>query len=203
MKLFYTQGSPYARIARIALLETGLDGQAEKVEVTLRDPNSKLLSYNVVGRVPTLELDDGTVLSESMLVVAYLDTQHNGRKLLPMDGSDSWKILAAFGQAMGFLDGIVKWGREIRRPANEQSPGLVALETTRANRVADRLNEAISKGGYGGDIDAARIALGTALGHCARRHKAWNWREGRSALADWFDEVEQRSSFVATIPPEP
>lgn len=201
MKLFYTQGSPYARIARIALLETGLDGQAEKVEVSLRDPGSKLLPYNPVGRVPTLELDDGTVLSESVLILAFLDTQHSSRKLLPMDGSDDWKTLAAFGQAMGFLEGIVTWSRESRRPAGEGSPGVVAFETIRANRVADRLDAAIATGAYGGDIDAARIALGTALGHCARRHKGWNWRQGRPALADWCDEIEQRSSFTATIPP--
>lgn len=202
MKLFYTAGSPYARIARIALLETGLDARVEKVEVTLRDPNSTLLPYNPVGRVPTLELDDGTVLSESILVLAYLDTRHDRRKLLPMDGSDRWKTLAAFGRAMGFLEGVVTWGREIRRPDGERSPGVVALETTRANRTADWLDKAIAGGGFGGDIDAARIALGIALGHCARRHKAWNWREGRPALADWYDAIEQRPSFTATIPPD-
>lgn len=202
MKLFYTQGSPFARIVRIALLETGLDDRAEKAEVTLRDPNSKLLPYNPVGRVPTLELDDGTVLTESVLILAYLDSQHEGRKLLPLDEEDGWKTLAAFGQAMGFLESIVTWSREIRRPEGERSPGVVALETTRANRIADRLEAAIGEGGYGGDIDAARIALGTALGFCARRHKVWNWREGRPALTEWFDEVEQRASFTATIPPE-
>ena len=34
MRPFYSAGSPYARIARIALLETGLDRHVTKIEVT-------------------------------------------------------------------------------------------------------------------------------------------------------------------------
>ena len=99
MRLFYAAASPYARIVRVALLETGLDAQVGKQEVTLRDPNSALLPYNPVGRVPTLELDDGTILTESLLILNYLDTRHAGRPLLPRDGSDRWRTLAEMGTA--------------------------------------------------------------------------------------------------------
>ena len=47
MKLFYAAGSPYARIARIALRETGLDRDIEEVEVALsKCPRS--LGFTVV-----------------------------------------------------------------------------------------------------------------------------------------------------------
>ena len=39
MKLFYAAGSPYARIIRVALRETGLDRRVPEEEVALRDPN--------------------------------------------------------------------------------------------------------------------------------------------------------------------
>jgi len=106
MKLFCAAGSPYARIIRVVLRETGLDRSVAEEEVTLRDPNSALLAYNPGGKVPALRLDDGTVLSESLLVLAYLDTRHGGRRLLPMDGSNGWKILAATGRAYAFLDAV-------------------------------------------------------------------------------------------------
>ena len=34
MRLFYSAGSPYARIVRIALLETGLDARVTTIDVT-------------------------------------------------------------------------------------------------------------------------------------------------------------------------
>ena len=41
MKLFYAEGSPYARIVRIALLELGFDDKVEKEIVTLRDESEE------------------------------------------------------------------------------------------------------------------------------------------------------------------
>jgi hypothetical protein len=102
--------------------------EVRKQEVTLRDPASALLPYNPVGRVPTLELDDGTILTESLLILSYIDTLHPGRPLLPRDGTDRWRTLAEMGIAAGMLEGIVTWSRELRRPDNARSPGVIALE---------------------------------------------------------------------------
>jgi glutathione S-transferase len=201
MRLFYAPASPFARIVRIALLETGLDPHVRKQEVTLRDPGSALLPFNPVGRVPTLELDDGTILTESLLILNYIDTLHSGPPLLPRDGSDRWRTLAEMGTAAGMLEGIVTWARELRRPENERSPGVIALETTRVNRTADVLESAVAAGAYAGSINAARIVLGCTLGWIEPRHPAWHWREGRPALTEWFESIAARPSFQATIPP--
>ncbi|MBX9698415.1 MAG: hypothetical protein K2X74_03205, partial [Acetobacteraceae bacterium] len=117
-------------------------------------------------------------------------------------GADGWRALAAYGRVTGLLDGIAVWNRELRRPEHERSPGVIALETVRANRVADALEAAVAAGGWAGDgLDAARIALGCALGYCERRHRVWRWREGRPTLAAWFDAIAARPSFQATVPP--
>lgn len=201
MRLFYGAPSPFASVVRVALLETGLDARVRKQEVTLRDPNSALLPYNPVGRVPALELDDGTVLTESLLILSYIDTLHEGRPLLPRDGSDKWRTLAEMGIAAGMLEGIVTWARELRRPGGERSAGVIALETTRVNRTADALERAVANGGYSGEIDAARIVLGCALGWIDPRHPVWSWRAGRPALAAWFEDIAATPSFQATVPP--
>ena len=201
MKLFYAEGSPYARIVRIALLELGFDDKVEKEIVTLRDPDSALLPYNPVGRVPTLQLDDGTILTESLLIFFYLDSQHNGRPLLPRDGSDGWKTLSQMGTAMGLIDGLAVWNRALRRPEHERSPPMLALEFTRAVRTLDRLEQAVQDGAYTGRLDAARIALGATLGWSERRHRTFDWRKGHPVLSAWYDEIETHPSFQATLPP--
>ncbi len=197
MKLFYVPGSPYARMVRVALLETGLAERMVMEEVTLRDPVSALLAFNPVGRVPSLVLDDGTVLSETLLILPWLDRLHDRPKLMAVTP----ERVAAMGLAIGMLDGIAVWNRELRRPIHERSPWVIALETTRANRVADRLDRAVGDGAYGDPLDAAQIALGCALGYCEWRHPVWPWRAGRKALSAWFDRISARASFQATVPP--
>jgi glutathione S-transferase len=204
MKLFHASGSPYARIIRVVLRETGLDRRVPEEEVALRDPNSALLPFNPGGKVPTLQLDDGTILNETLLVLSYLDTRHDGRRLLPMDGSDGWKTLADTGRAIAFLDGISVWNRELR--FGLKAPGVIAIETARAERVADALERAHGEGHYqsqpDGSIDAAQIVLGAALENASRRHKVWIWRPSRPRLAAFLDEIARRPSFTATVQPE-
>jgi glutathione S-transferase len=200
MKLFYASGSPYARIARVVIRELHLEGEVDEVEVTLRDPNSSLLPYNPGGKVPTLELDDGTILNESLLVLAFLDTQHGGRKLLPMDGSDGWKTLSELGRAYAFLDAVTVWNRELR--FGQKAPAVIALEKQRADRVADGLEAALGAGAYGGPLNAAQIVLAAALENFARRHKVWDWRAGRPRLSGFLDNIARRPSFAETVQPE-
>jgi glutathione S-transferase len=150
--------------------------------------------------VPTLQLDDGTHIIESLLVLAFLDTQHGGRKLLPMDGADGWRTLADLGRAHAFLDAVTVWNRELR--FGQSTPGVIALEKTRADRVADTLEAAIGGGAYSGPINAAQIVLAAALENFARRHKVWDWRSGRPRLSAFLGDIAQRPSFAATIQPE-
>ena len=200
MRLFYASGSPYARIARVVARELELGSAIEEVEVTLRDPNSALLPYNPGGKVPALQLDDGTVINESLLVLAYLDSRHASRKLLPMDGSDGWRTLSELGRAYAFLDAVTVWNRELR--FGQSAPGVIALEKERADRAADALEAEIAGGGFAGPLNASQIVLAAALENFARRHKVWDWRAGRSRLSAFLDGIAGRPSFTATVQPE-
>ncbi|MFN5701945.1 MAG: glutathione S-transferase N-terminal domain-containing protein, partial [Betaproteobacteria bacterium] len=64
MQLLANTTSPYVRIARIALIEKGLN-----IDPTIVDPwadDTRLRAANAATRVPTLVLDDGTPIAESM-----------------------------------------------------------------------------------------------------------------------------------------
>ena len=65
------------------------------------------------------------------------------------------------------------WNRELR--FGLKAPGVIAIETPRAERVADGLERARGEGHYqgapNGSIDTAQIVLGAALEDTARRHK--------------------------------
>jgi glutathione S-transferase len=200
MRLFHAPGSPYARIARMAVIELGLEDRVAVEEATLRDPASILVPFNPVGRVPTLVLADGTAITETTPVLMVLDSLvAPARRLLP--GAEAPRALAAYGRVLGMMDGIAVWNRELRRPEHERSPGVIALEQMRAARIADALEHDVAGGGYA-MRDAGWLALVALLGYCERRHRAFAWREGRPALAALFDAAQDRPSVARTVPPE-
>jgi glutathione S-transferase len=204
MRLFYSAASPFARIVRIALLETGLDARVAKQEIArsrLYSPESEVLAFNPIGRVPTLELDDGTILTESKLILDYIDAVNPGLRLLPRDGSDGWRTLAEMGQAWGLLDSVVTWLRALRSPEPQRVTAVVTSETTRANRAANALEIAVADGAYAGSLNAAQIVLGAGLGLIEPRLPVWKWREGRPGLSAWFDAIAAKPSFQSTVPP--
>jgi glutathione S-transferase len=205
MRLFHVPGSPYARAVRIAVAELGLSARVEEVETTLRDPASTLLPLSPAGRVPALVLADGTVLTETTLILPFLDRLAAPRApLLPMDGSDGWRGLAAFGRVAGLMEGIAVWNRELRRPPEERSPGVLALETARAARLTAALEREVAAGGFapGAGLEAARILLACALGYGERRHTVWRWREGHPALGAWLDAFAAGCpAYRVTVPP--
>jgi len=101
---------------------------------------------------------------------------------------------------LGLIDGIGVWNRELRRPEHERSPGVIALETKRAARVADALEADVAAGGYVAR-DAGFLALVSVLGYCERRHPGFAWRDGRPALAALFDAAQDLPCVARTIPP--
>lgn len=86
MQLLLNRTSPFARVARMAALEAGLDDRLELVWCDPWADDPALLSRHASGRVPLLVTDKGIAIAESMLIAQYLDRRGGvpGR-LLPLD----------------------------------------------------------------------------------------------------------------------
>jgi len=76
MKIYDRPGFPNPSRIRIVLSEKGLEDQIEFVSVDLIGAEHKqepFLAMNPAGKIPVLELDDGTLISESTAITEYLD----------------------------------------------------------------------------------------------------------------------------------
>jgi glutathione S-transferase len=73
MKLYVTYGSPYARLARIIVIEKVLEGRVEIIQAKTRTPGSPYYQINPSGRVPYLVDDAGVGMEDSQIICAYLD----------------------------------------------------------------------------------------------------------------------------------
>ena len=200
MKLYVTPGSPYARMARIVVLEKSLQDRVEVIVAKTRAAHSPYYGINPSGRVPYLVREDGVGMEESPLISAYLDELDGEPALGPPGGGASWEArrLEALGRSM--LDGLSVWGREILRPENERSPGVIQHETERARRMADLWEREIGHPLMRGALNMPQITLACALGLEAR-NPAFRWRPGHPKLCQWYDAVAARPSFTATAPP--
>jgi glutathione S-transferase len=200
MKLYITPGSPYARIARIVVLEKGLERRVEIAAAQTRLADSPYYSVNPSGRVPYLIRDDGVGLEESAVICAYLDHLEGKPAFDLPAGDEAWEArrLEALGRSM--LDGLAVWGREIRRPQNERSPTILRHEADRAKRMADMWEREIDHPMLHGALNLAQITLACTLGF-ADGIPDCRWRPGHPKLCDWFDRIAARPSIAATAPP--
>jgi len=202
MKLFYTTTSPYARKVRITASELSLLGEITQTEVKVRVGAAKILQYNPVGMVPTLELDTGMVLCESSIICDYLDSLNDTPKLLPAPGPDRCRVLQMEGIAQGLLAGVANRVRELRRPKAAQSPMMLELDKNRIERCLDTINTAVEAGAFERDLTIAHITLACALGVLKFRLPSYEWRHSRPILAAWFIKFSTRSSMIETEPHE-
>ena len=200
MKLYITPGSPYARVARIVVLEKGLQNRVEVIPARTRAADSPYYAVNPSGRVPYLVRDDGVGLEESAVICAWLDHCHGDPVFDLPPGDMAWEARRLEALARSMMDGLSVWVREILRPEDERSPGVIRHEADRASRMADLWDVEIDHPWMRGALNLAQITLGCALGLEARNPDI-NWRPGRTKLSDWFDRIAARPSFAATAPP--
>jgi len=198
MQLLYSPTSPYARKCRVVARERGLMEDVEEVACNPMSDPPELQSKNPLGKVPALILDDGAAIFDSPVIAEYLDGLGAAPALIPAAGSARFKVLVAAALGQGVTDAAYNATMEARRPAGQQSPEAVARYRAAILRGLDQMWDHL--GGLPGELTLGHISCGTALGYLDLRHGDLNWRDGRDALAKWFEEFDARPSMRETAP---
>ena len=83
MKLHWSPRSPFVRKVMVVAYDIGAIGRIERVRTVaaMMKPHQDLMIDNPLSKIPTLVLDDGTVLYDSAVICEYLDHLHDGPKL--------------------------------------------------------------------------------------------------------------------------
>jgi glutathione S-transferase len=204
MKLRASATSPYVRKVNAAAREVGLAERIELVPTNPWDPADDLPSQNPLGKVPALVTDDGRVLCDSPLICEYLDGLHDGTKLIPAAGPERWRVRELEALADGVLDAAVARVIEVRmRPEAYRWDGWIERQRGKIARALDVLEVEAEAGAFDGPVTIAAVTLGCALGYLDFRFPHDAWREGRPALARWYESFSRRPSMVETVPKDP
>lgn len=96
MKLYTYWRSTTSYRVRIALHIKGIPFESVSVDLVAGDQRAApFLGFNPIGGVPVLELPDGTVLTQSMAILEWLEAAHPKPALLPSDTIEAAQIRAA------------------------------------------------------------------------------------------------------------
>ena len=88
MKLYYAPGA-CSLASHIVLHETGLPFEIEKVDFATKKTalGDDFMQINPKGYVPTIKLDDGSILTEGGAILQYIADQQPGSGLAPKAGT--------------------------------------------------------------------------------------------------------------------
>ena len=93
MKLYDLPASPNARRVRIFIAEKDLDIPTQPVDMTKgENQRPEFLAKNSLGRMPVLELENGTCITESAAICRYLEEIHPEPLLLGRDALERAQV---------------------------------------------------------------------------------------------------------------
>ena len=197
MELYLNATSPYARLVRIVLLEKGL---ADTVTLKRCDPwadDAELLKANPAGRIPALVTEEGTTLSESMLIAVYLDSVSPNPPMLPAASRGDVLHLAGLGQNL--MDAAFTTVIARKHYGNEIDESELGQRRSRAiQRLLKQLNNELGEKQQASNVNLGEIAIAVALDYLAFRLPEVNWKEEYPRLLAWHAGVTARGSFQET-----
>lgn len=209
MRLFDYGAAPSPRKVRIVAAEKGLDIPTVGVDLRERaQQQPEFLAVNPAGTVPALELDDGTVLTESLAICRFFEDLAPEPVLFGSESRE--RALVLMWHDIATLEGYIAIQEVLRNEhpafADRALPGpvpyaqiaaLAERGRQRAARFFDRLDTRLASEPYlaGGRLSYADVA-GYVYTDFANRALGGDVRDGRAALARWHDTLSARPAFA-------
>lgn len=198
MKLYFSPTSPFVRKTLVVAHEVGLADQIEKVDCAANPVrrDQVIIAHNALGQVPTLLLEDGTMLADSRVICEYLNDRGGGA-LFPATGAARWRALADQSLGDGLLGAalLARYEVALRPPEKQWKDWLdgqfdkVATTLAAIEAQADALGDRA-------DIGAITFACG--LSYLDLRFADRDWRAAHPKAAAWYAAFSQRASMRAT-----
>src|SRR6202035_4553834 len=161
MKLHWSPRSPFVRKVMVVVHELGLADRVTCVRTVAATtkPHAALMQDNPLSKIPTLVLDDGTVIYDSPVICEYLDSLAGAPKLHPAEPSARLAALRRQALGDGFLDMLVLLRHE--RPRANPSDVHKASAAVRKAAVLNSLDQEAE------DLAATPFGIGHIAIGCA------------------------------------
>ncbi len=201
MKLYGSVTSPYVRKVRVTLIEKKIDFVLEQGYLNGNPP--MINGVNLLGKVPALELDDGTLIFDSAVIVDYLEGLNPVGHLIPDDRHQRMLVKRWEALSDGLLDAAVLVLLESRRenPA-ERSQAWIDKQQGKVDHAMAYMSQQLGEKNWcqGDSFTLADISVGSALLWIEFRFPHNDWRKQYPNLDRLVTKLVQRKSFQDTPP---
>lgn len=203
MKLYNSIG-PNPHVVRMFMAERGISLPTEMVDLPSgENRQSDYLKVNPAGQTPALVLDDGSVISEILVICEYLDETQPGDRLLgatPEERAQSrrwtrWvdlNICEPMANGFRFAEGLPMF-KDRTRCVPEAAPGLKAMAQDKLGWLDARLAEQDYIGGDSFGMADLLLFCFQAFGNAVGQPLNPEFKN----LSAWFARVGARPSAAA------
>lgn len=188
LTLYSSLTSPYGRKVRMALDILGIADRVRVRHASTVEPEDPLRRVNPLGKIPALELEDGSVLYDSRVIVDYLEAVYGSGDLIPRATEARYRQLTRAALAEGINDALLLITYEGRfRTPEQTSPVWLDHQYGKLRRGLAAVCASLE------DYDPPRIAavtLACALGYADWRGQI-DWRVEFPALVGWLEAFDR------------
>lgn len=182
--------SPFGRKVKVVARVLGLMDRIEIVATDTTNPDDPIRTVNPLGKIPALELGDGTVLFDSRVIVEYLDHLAGGGAVIPAEPGARFAALRLQALADGLMEAALLQIYEVRlREADKRSERWLDLQSGKVTRALKVLEASPPEV----EATVGPIAVACALGYLDLRFEG-RWRADHPRLVGWLE------AFRATVP---
>ncbi len=193
MKLYYTEKSPYARLVRAVAHARGITLECVNPGHPLHDP-AALHAANPLGKIPCLELDDGTWLLDSRVCLAYLN-KIGGVPLLPEVMADHNLLALGYGVLDAAVNSVLETAREV------PSDAYITRQLGKIERALAHVE--MQAGELPVQADAAHLSVAVAYSYLTFRLPMFEAliADAKYAKLDaWHQKMARLACMQATYP---
>jgi glutathione S-transferase len=183
----------------IALHETGLVDRVRCVRtwVPSTDPSLQIFKDNPLGLLPTLVPEDAEPVFGSAVIMHYLDSLHDGPRLVPTETATQIWALRMQEAADTLVSGLMMWAFLQNQPPEifQARIGQIPLRVERTLQFLEfRADELASI-----PVNVGHISVATMLSYADFRLAAvLDWWTAQPRLAEWYGQFAARPSFINT-----
>ncbi|MDA0367690.1 MAG: hypothetical protein O3C65_14890 [Proteobacteria bacterium] len=203
MKLLFS-GNDYIHKVLVVASEAGVLDQLEFVVNNPVGTDEIIWNYTPLGKHPVLVLEDGLTLYSGLLVCEYLDSLGPRPRLFPPDET-RWRALTQMVLGDGLFDAVSALSIDALKPQADRVASAMQRNRRRIFGTLDQMERDaalfsarvfhIGHVCFAGGLSFLDLRRPLQKLGIDAADAAFDWRDGRPALQQWYDQVIERPSL--------